>query len=49
VGEGSISKIVYSRYETLDIGADLGSPVSSEYAVPFAFTGTLARVQVELK
>lgn len=49
VGEGAIAKIVYGPYETLDIGADLGSPVSSDYAVPFAFGGTVNKVQVELR
>jgi hypothetical protein len=37
VGEGRISKIAYGSYDTLDIGADLGTPVSNEYKVPFRF------------
>lgn len=49
VGEGTISRIAYSPYESLDIGADLGSPVSPDYKVPFAYTGQLGRVQVELR
>jgi arylsulfatase len=49
VGEGNISKIVYGPYESLDIGADLGSPVSADYRVPFAFAGVINQVQVELK
>ncbi|MBP8134055.1 MAG: sulfatase-like hydrolase/transferase, partial [Zoogloea sp.] len=48
VGEGRISKIAYGSYDTLDIGADLGTPVSNEYKVPFRFSGTLDKVQVEL-
>ncbi len=48
VGEGRISKIAYGSYDTLDIGADLGTPVSSEYKVPFSFSGSLDTVQVEL-
>ena len=48
VGEGRISKIAYGSYDTLDIGADLGTPVSREYKVPFSFSGTLDKVQVEL-
>jgi arylsulfatase A-like enzyme len=49
VGEGHIGKITYSPYESLDIGADLGSPVSSDYKTPFAFAGTVDKVQVELR
>lgn len=49
VGEAAISKIVYSPYESLDVGADLGSPVSPAYRVPFAYTGRLDKVQVELR
>jgi arylsulfatase len=36
-------------WETLDIGSDLGSAVSSEYTSPNRFTGTIRSVQVELK
>jgi arylsulfatase len=49
VGEAAISKIVYAPYESLDVGADLGSPVSPAYRVPFAYTGRLDKVQVELR
>jgi arylsulfatase len=35
--------------ETLDIGKDLGTPVSLDYAVPFAFTGKIGTVKVELE
>ncbi|MBS0355843.1 MAG: arylsulfatase [Proteobacteria bacterium] len=49
VGEGRIAKIVYGPYESLDIGADLGSPVSPDYKVPFSFTGTLGKLEVELR
>ena len=48
VGEGRIAKIVYGSYDTLDIGADLGTPVSRDYKVPFSFSGNLGKVQVEL-
>jgi arylsulfatase len=48
-GEGRIAKIAYGPYESLDIGVDLGSPVSAEYKVPFAFTGKVDKVQVELR
>lgn len=49
VGEQKIQRIVYSPYESLDIGADLGTAVSPAYNVPFAYTGQLDKVQVELR
>jgi arylsulfatase len=49
VGEGRIAKLVYAPYESLDIGSDLGSPVSNDYKVPFAFNGKLGKVEVELR
>jgi arylsulfatase len=38
-----------ASYETLDIGQDLGTAVSAEYSVPFAFTGKIETVKVDLK
>jgi arylsulfatase len=39
----------FNQYdETLDIGSDLGTPVSAEYASPFRFTGHIEKVTVEL-
>ena len=35
--------------ETLDLGSDLGSPVSLEYKTPYRFTGEIEKVSVELK
>jgi len=35
--------------ETFDIGQDTGMPVNRDYDVPFAFTGDVHRVVVELK
>lgn len=35
--------------ESLDIGADLGSPVSSNYASPFTFSGKVETVTVDLR
>jgi arylsulfatase len=35
--------------ETFDVGQDTGSPVSSSYESPFAFTGKVSRVSIELK
>lgn len=49
VGEGEISRISYGPYESLDIGTDLGTPVSADYQTPFAYGGELAKVTVELK
>ena len=34
--------------ETLDIGADTGTPVSEDYAVPFDFTGDLEQVVISI-
>lgn len=40
----------FNQYdETLDIGADLGTSVSSDYASPFRFTGKIDKVTVELR
>ena len=41
----------FTASETLDIGVDLGSPVSLDYfdRRPFAFTGKINQVKVELK
>jgi arylsulfatase len=40
---------VYGAGETLDVGSDLGSPVSLEYRSPYRFTGEIEKVTVELK
>ena len=34
--------------DTLDIGSDLVSPVSPKYACPFAFTGKIESVTIDL-
>jgi arylsulfatase A-like enzyme len=41
----------FTASETFDVGVDLGSPVSLDYIDrrPFAFTGKIDKVQVELK
>jgi arylsulfatase len=49
VGEAPVRRIVYSSYESLDIGADLGTPVSPAYRTPFAYTGRIEQVRVELR
>ena len=40
----------FSASETLDVGVDLGSPVSFDYfdRRPFAFTGQISAVTVDL-
>jgi arylsulfatase len=51
VGSGKIDKVVPGRYsatETLDIGKDLGAPVSEHYQTPFEFTGKIDYVQIDL-
>jgi arylsulfatase len=49
VGSGPIARIAYGPYESLDIGADLGSPVSPDYRVPNAYGGVIQQVRVELR
>jgi hypothetical protein len=41
----------FSASETLDVGKDLGSPVSFDYfdRRPFAFNGRIGAVSVDLK
>ena len=54
IASGDVEKVVPSRYsatETLDIGMDLGATVTPVYReeAPFAFTGTIKQVSVELQ
>jgi hypothetical protein len=39
----------YSLDETFDVGCDKGAPVTNEYAALASFTGTIVRVDVDLK
>jgi arylsulfatase len=48
-GQGKIGVLGGFYTETLDIGRDLGSPVSKDYGVPFAFNGKIDTVTVYLK
>jgi arylsulfatase len=48
VGEAQFSSI-YAGGETLDVGSDLGSPVSPEYKSPNRFTGKINTVTFELQ
>jgi arylsulfatase len=47
VGEAHFSSI-YASGETLDVGSDLGSPVSPEYKSPYRFTGKIDTVAFQL-
>jgi arylsulfatase A-like enzyme len=51
VGEGRIDKTVPSRFgaETFDVGMDNGSPVSENYQPPFAYAGTIKRVEINVR
>lgn len=40
--------IQFSLGEGLDIGCDIGSPIDFSYTLPFAFTGTIEHVTIEL-
>jgi arylsulfatase len=51
VGTGRVDKTVPGRFsadETFDIGMDTGSPVSTDYKSPNAFTGTIRKVAFDL-
>src|SRR5262249_41599415 len=51
VGEGRVDKTVPGRFsadETFDIGMDTGSPVSTDYKSPNAFTGKIKLVTFDL-
>lgn len=41
--------IQFSLGEGIDVGMDLGSPIDFTYDLPFAFTGKIEKVTVELK
>lgn len=52
VASGKVDKVVPSRYsatETMDIGMDLGSTVSTDYKAPFAYPSEINFVKFELK
>ncbi len=52
VGEGRLARTIpiqISLGEGVDIGMDTGSAVDTTYKLPFAFTGKIDRVTVELK
>ncbi|WP_414753451.1 arylsulfatase [Anabaena sp. CCY 9910] len=52
VAEGRVDKTIAYRLaldETFDVGRDTGTPVVDTYQVPFAFTGNLQQVSLDLK
>jgi len=51
IGEGRFEQQVAGYFtvnETFDVGCDTVSPVSDLYESPFAFTGTIVRVMVDV-
>jgi len=51
IGQGRVEKSIPNRFtldETLDIGFDTGTPVTESYEMPFAFTGKLDEVAIDL-
>lgn len=46
--EGEVNLIMAPAADSLDIGGDLVSPVSSRYSCPFTFTGTIDHVTIDL-
>jgi arylsulfatase len=50
VGEGRIEKTCPSRFgpESFDVGMDNGSPVSENYQTPFAYAGTIKKVEIHI-
>jgi arylsulfatase len=48
-GEAQFTNVNLSFSETLDIGSDLGSPVSPDYKSPNRFTGKIDKVTFEIK
>jgi arylsulfatase len=48
-GSAHFENVSGTANETLDIGSDLGSPVSPDYKSPDRFTGTIETVTIQLK
>lgn len=52
IAEGGLERtipITFSLGEGLDIGMDVGSPIDFTYDLPFAFTGKIDKVEIELR
>jgi hypothetical protein len=51
IAEGRIERTIpvqFSLGEGLDVGMDVGSPVDFTYKLPFAFTGRIEKVKIDL-
>jgi Sulfatase len=51
IAEGRLSRSIpvqFSLGEGLDVGMDIGSPVDFTYKLPFAFTGRIEKVKIDL-
>jgi arylsulfatase len=48
-GQAQFTNVALNFSETLDVGSDLGSPVSPDYNSPNRFTGKIDKVTIELK
>lgn len=51
VGEGRVDATnccTFSLDEGTDVGRDEGTPVTEDYKVPFAFTGIIEKVMIDL-
>jgi arylsulfatase A-like enzyme len=52
IAEGRLERtipITFSLGEGLDVGMDVGSPIDFTYTLPFAFTGKIEKVEIDLK
>ena len=51
VAETRIDKTVPARFgpESFDVGMDNGSPVSEDYEPPFAYAGTIKKIEINIK
>jgi arylsulfatase A-like enzyme len=52
IAEGRLERTIpisFSLGEGVDIGLDTGSPIDFTYKLPFAFTGKIEKVKIELK
>jgi len=48
-GSAAVANFTSSYSETLDVGKDLGTPVSRAYQSPFAFNGDIDTVTLDVK
>ena len=52
IAQGQLMRTIpiqFSLGEGLDVGMDVGSPIDFMYELPFAFTGKIGKVTIELK